>query len=301
MDRPDVIPPDEYVLAVRDQVLPDLLGRAGRELMHPLTATLALTMAREVLREFGAPAVMPSTKVRGAAQHGQARVSFQDSSIKGRLLFDLEARFAADARTPGFAGFAVSGDVCDHGGGKLVAGFRTWAMQGWAAHWGYQFETDAERARRLDVPARWDVLPAGEEAGDLQALLDDLIRRYGLDGGYIATHDGVVLFKSGDLNGGGGLAPILRADPPAVKECTGRLTIPLLPYSISQGGLVAYTLLPTRDLFVVLVRRRPAEAEQSDEWGFLSEATSLAEGRIAEQMLLDLRDGLRALGHDLLA
>ena len=300
MDRPEIVPPDEYVVAVRDQVLRDLLGRAGRELRHPLTAALALTKDREVLRDFGTPASTPPTKSRAAAQHGHARVFFNDSSVRGRLLFDLEARFAVDARTPGFAGFSVSGDVRDTGDGTLVAGFRHWAMHRGPAHWSGAFETDAERAHRLDVPAWWDVLPAGPVAEDLPALLGDLIRRYGLEGGYIAKPDGVMLLRAGELNAGEntGLAPILRADPAAVKECVERITIPNFPYSITQGRMVAYTLLPTATLFVMLLRERPLGAEQPDSWGFVSEATSLAEGRIAEQMLRDLRDGVRALGHD---
>jgi hypothetical protein len=51
--RPDIIPPDEYVLAVRDQVLAQLLARASREVKHPLSATLMLWRDRKPVREFG--------------------------------------------------------------------------------------------------------------------------------------------------------------------------------------------------------------------------------------------------------
>lgn len=297
MDRPDIIPPDEYVLAVRDQVLVELLARASREVKHPLGATLMLWRDRKPLREFGERV----SNGKGAIRAGEARVRFHETFVAGRLLFDLEARFVPDPRHRNFAGFGVSGDVRATADG-LVAGFRNWQMDWGPAQWGGDFESDAERAARLDVPAEWDVTEAAVDVTDTSSLLDYLVRRYGLQGGLVTTLDGAVQARSGDVTAcsGTGLVPLLNADPAVVRELAAYITLPLRPYSLTDGRWVAYFARPTRELFVVLLRERPSHAEQPDDWGALSEATTLAEGRIAEQMLLELRERLHALGNDLM-
>ena len=295
MDRPDILPPDEYAFAVRTQVLVNLLNRAARELRHPLTATLFVTRDREIVRTVGVEA----SKGKGAPQIGQARVRFQETFITARLWFDLEARFAPDTRTPGFAGFATSGDVRDVGGAALEAAFRNWEIHRGPRHWSSDFESDDERATRLNVPVNWDLRELTAPVTGVQPLLDYLVRRYGLQGGLVATADGVMHASSGDLGActNVGLAPILRADAVALEEWASRITLPLLPYSVTDGRWVVFVSRPTSTLFVVLVRLRPPAAEQPDAWGFLSEATQQAEGRIAEQMLHELREHLQQQGH----
>jgi hypothetical protein len=296
--RPDIIPPDEYVLAVRDQVLAQLLARASREVKHPLSATLMLWRDRKPVREFGERV----SKGKGAVRPGEARVRFHETFIAGRLLFELEARFVPDARHRNFAGFEVIGDARATADGVLVAGFSNWTMHWGAEHWPGVFESEAERAARLDTPARWDVRETSLDVTDLQSLVAYLVRRYGLQGGLAATLDGVVQAGAGDVSAcsSAGIAPLLNASPAVVREFAENITLPLSPYSISDGRWVAYFARPTRELLVVLLRERPADAELPDEWGWMCEATALAEGRIAEQMLLELRERLRALGCELM-
>lgn len=298
MDRPDILPPDEYAGAVRTQVLVDLLARAARELRHPLTATLFVTRDREIVRTVG----KESSKGKGAPQIGQARVRFQETFITARLWFELEARFAPDERAPGFAGFATSGDVRDVGGAALEAAFLGWEMHRGPRHWNNDFESDGERATRLSVPAKWDLREEAAPPTGVQSLLDHMVRRYGLQGGLVATVDGVVQARSGDLCActNAGLSSVLRAEAAALEEWASRITLPLIPYSVTDGRWVAYVSHPTPTLFVVLLRQRPLDAEQPDAWGTLSEATQMAEGQIAEQMLLELRGHLQWQGHHLM-
>ncbi|MBI4885831.1 MAG: hypothetical protein HY824_01950 [Acidobacteria bacterium] len=297
MERPDIIPPDAYVLALRDQALADLLARAAREVRHQLTVSLFLMRDRMKVGAFGEM----SSNRKGAPHSGEARVKFQETFIPGRLWFDLELRFATDERTPSFAGCAASGDVRDTGDGTLIAGFRHWEVHRGPAHWNGAFETDAERTTRLDVSPHWDICDIGNRITDVPSLLDHIVRRYDLQGGLVATADGAVQARSGDVTTctSVGLAPLLRTDAASLADFAAQMTRPLDPYSIWSGRWALYVSRPTPALFFLLLRHRPAEAEQLSDWGYLSEATTLAEKRVAEQMLRELRGHLESLGHHL--
>lgn len=303
IDRPDVLVPDAYVRAVADQALMDLLGRASRELDQSL-AVMSLAVVRDRVPEgdYGAYAASAKGKARpGHARPGHARVRFHETIDKRRFLFELEARFSPDAINPGFAGFSVEGQVRDPGGGRLVAEFRHWVMNRGPSHWSEPFETAGEQQQRLDVPAHWEVRPDAGDVGDLGSLLAHLRRRYGLEGGYVATADGNVIAQDGQLDVGEvpGLVPLLSHDRATIQSFMAMVTIPLMPYSVRAGQWMAWFAVPSPSLFVVLLRKRPMEAEQPDDWGMLSEATELAERRVAERMLFELRDLVAALGYQL--
>ncbi len=298
MDRPDIVPADEFVLTVAEQALPDLLTRVAKELGHPMSAQLMLVRDRRTVRAFGHCV----TGGKGEVQAGEARVRFHETYVPTRVLFELQALFPTDERTPAFAGASASGDVRVNADGTLVAGFRNWELHKGRASWDEPFESDDERSARLDVSPHWDVQDVATHVVDLPSLLEHLVRRFQLVGGLIATLNGDVLARSGDLGActSVGLVPLLRADAKVMRELAAYITRPNTPYSMSEGRWDAHFSRPTAELFVVLLRRRPSDAEQRDDWGSLSEPTRLAEGRIAEQMLLELRGHLQSLGLELM-
>ncbi|MBV6523112.1 MAG: hypothetical protein MNPFHGCM_03279 [Gemmatimonadaceae bacterium] len=242
-----------------------------------------------------------ATPGTGETQVGEARVRFHETYVPSRLLFEMQALFASDLRNPTFAGAGATGDVREHGDGTLVAAIKHWEFLWGQANWDEPFEFDEERSARLNVSPHWHVQDVASKVVDLVSLLEHLVRRYDLVGGLVATLEGTVLARSGNLSACNsvGLAPLLRGDMGEMRDLSACITRPLTPYSMSDGRWVAHFARPTAGLFVVLLRQRPSDAEQPDDWGSLSEATRLAEGRIAERMLHELRGHLQGLGLEL--
>ncbi|MBV5324308.1 MAG: hypothetical protein J0626_03015, partial [Rhodospirillaceae bacterium] len=109
---------------------------------------------------------------------------------------------------------------------------------------------DEERSARLDVSPHWDVQDVATHVVDLPSLLEHLVRRFQLVGGLIATLNGDVLARSGDLGACAsvGLVPLLRADSTAMRELAACITRPLTPYSMSDDRWDAHFSRPTAEL-----------------------------------------------------
>lgn len=118
-------PVPAHVTAVLRHEIQPRLARLARELGHSLELAVAL------VRDDHVVGTAPDLRADGRdeiAQRGELRLTFIQVFDPASRLFEAEASFAPDVRTPAFAGFSVSGHVWSHEDGTVSTKAPTWVV-----------------------------------------------------------------------------------------------------------------------------------------------------------------------------
>jgi hypothetical protein len=130
-EKPEIVPEEKVALAVRDQVLCDLLRRLVEELRHSLDSEVYVYKHGERVRRLEPVEshLEPSQtdSVTSVLHPGETRVHFRKTGDAERYLFFADAVFERDPRSPTFSGFTVRGDVRTVGE-AAIARFNTWSV-----------------------------------------------------------------------------------------------------------------------------------------------------------------------------
>lgn len=110
--RPETEPLPAHVDAVLRHVVQPRLNQLSRELRHPLGMTVALM--RDGMVVGSAPTLSAATGA-GSPQQGELQLTFKQVFNPDSRLFQAEAQFAPDERTPTFSGFSIEGHVTSTG------------------------------------------------------------------------------------------------------------------------------------------------------------------------------------------
>lgn len=129
-------------------------------------------------------------------------------------------------------------------------------------------------------------------ATNLQMLLEDLVRRYGLKGAVVATRAGDVRASVGaqSLDTGDGFGAAVAGDAEVLQGLAHAIDGMTLPRFFSQGSLDAYADLPTADT-VALFMRDPGTAG-----GERSDLEMVSDYNVAKELVMELRAGMARLG-----
>jgi hypothetical protein len=147
--------------------------------------------------------------------------------------------------------------------------------------------------RRTNDDGGWQPAPVSTaEAANLQALLEAIVRRYGLKGSVVATRAGAVRARVGSVPDGArdGFEAALAGDADSLKELAEAIEGKALPRYFSQGSLDAFADLPTPDLVALFMR------ERADPTAQRSELQMVSDYNVAREMAAELRAGLARLG-----
>lgn len=126
-DRPETEPVPAHVDAVlRIDVRPRLV-QLSQELGHSLELTVAVV--RDGLVVGTAPTLV-ATVPGGPPQRGELRLTFKQVFNPDSRLFQAQAEFAPDERTPTFTGFDIEGHVTS------TDDVVTTRVRGWSVLWG---------------------------------------------------------------------------------------------------------------------------------------------------------------------
>lgn len=109
---PETEPLPAHVDAVLRHVVQPRLDQLSQELRHPLGMTVALMRAGMVV---GSAPALSAAAGAGAPQLGELQLKFKQVFHRDSRLFQAEARFAPDGRTPAFSGFSIEGHVTSTG------------------------------------------------------------------------------------------------------------------------------------------------------------------------------------------
>ena len=148
--------------------------------------------------------------------------------------------------------------------------------------------------RRTNESDGWQPGPpfATADATSLQALLEAIVRRYGLKGCVVATRAGAVRARVGSTPDGAhdGFEAALAGDSDSLAELADAIAGKALPRYFSQGSLDAFADLPTPDLVALFMRERTDPAAERSELQMVSDYS------VAREMVAELRSGLARLG-----
>lgn len=125
-EKPETVPTEAAVSAVRQQVVERVFGALSAELGCPLAASIEVMANGSVVREAGEA----RSGGPGAPRTGRVRIRFRQTLDEGRQLFLVDAVFPADDRGRGgsFSGFLVRGDVRPASDG-VVATYSAWTVK----------------------------------------------------------------------------------------------------------------------------------------------------------------------------
>lgn len=129
-------------------------------------------------------------------------------------------------------------------------------------------------------------------AADLTALLEAIVRRYGLIGAIVATNTGEVRARVGGValeEAKDGFEAALAGETGSLKSLAGAIEGKALPRYFSQGELDAYADIPAPGLIALFMRKRPDPASERSELEMVSDYN------VAKHMIDDLRRGMKTL------
>jgi len=125
--RPHTDPIPSHVAAVLSNEIQPRLAQLTRELKHSLQLAVVLVKDDHVV---GTAPGLTSDGRDKTAQQGELRLTFMQVFNPASRLFEAEAQFAPDARTPTFAGFSVTGHVSSDEDGAVST-----KASGWVVEW----------------------------------------------------------------------------------------------------------------------------------------------------------------------
>jgi hypothetical protein len=126
--RPHTDPIPAHVAAVLSHEIQPRLAQLARELKHAVE--LAVVLVKDDYIVGTAPGLTAHGRDK-IAQRGELRLTFMQVFNPASRLFEAEALFAPDDRTPGFSGFSVTGHVSSDEDGTVSTTAPTWVV-----HWG---------------------------------------------------------------------------------------------------------------------------------------------------------------------
>lgn len=132
--------------------------------------------------------------------------------------------------------------------------------------------------QRAPEPGSWSADPSVSlhSAGDLQSLLEAIVRRYQLLGGVVANNAGVVQAQTG-----GAVQDL--------QSLAAAIDVSVLPRYYANGPLDAYVDIVGPDLIALLMRERPDGGDGRTELGMVSDYN------VAKEMTEELRAGISRL------
>lgn len=126
--RPHTDPIPAHVAAVLNHEIQPRLAKLARELKHSLELAVVLVKDDHIV---GTAAGLSADGRDTTAQRGELRLTFLQVFNPESRLFEAEARFEPDDRTPAFDGFSVTGHVSSAEDGTVSTKAPTWVV-----HWG---------------------------------------------------------------------------------------------------------------------------------------------------------------------
>jgi hypothetical protein len=147
--------------------------------------------------------------------------------------------------------------------------------------------------RRTNDSNGWQPGPVNTtSAANLQALLEAIVRRFGLKGCVVATRAGHVRARVGEVSDGArdGFEAALAGDADSLRELAEAIDGKALPRYFSQGNLDAFADLPTPDLVALFMREREDPSAERTELQMVSDYN------VARDMVAELRTGIARLG-----
>ena len=147
--------------------------------------------------------------------------------------------------------------------------------------------------RKQPGAAEWhtDLTVSTTNASDVQSLVEQIVRRYGLMGAVVATDAGEVRAHVGPAlaDATDGFAAALAGDANSLASLADAIRGKTLPRYFSQGVLDAYADIPAPGLIALFMRDRADQGERS-------ELQLVSDYNVAKEMTDELRTGLQRLG-----